>query len=108
MEILPDASAGSLHRFLTRHVEPGATVITDGWMGYHGIAGLGYGPSRAVRCGFGLASERHDAGPAVASTLRGPSRSPPAITLAVILSRIMTITLPAPVPAQDHVRRPGG
>ena len=32
----------SLHPFLTRHVEPGATVITDGWMGYHGIAGLGY------------------------------------------------------------------
>ena len=42
MEIVPDASAGSLHRFLTRHVEPGATVITDGWMGYHGITGLGY------------------------------------------------------------------
>jgi len=42
MEILPDASAGSLHPFLTRHVEPGATVITDAWMGYHGIAGLGY------------------------------------------------------------------
>jgi len=42
MEILPDASAGSLHRFLTRHVEPGATVITDGWTGYHGITQLGY------------------------------------------------------------------
>ena len=42
MEILPDASAVSLHPFLTRHVEPGATVITDGWMGYHGITGLGY------------------------------------------------------------------
>jgi len=42
MEILPDAPAGSLHLFLTRHVEPGATVITDGWMGYHGITGLGY------------------------------------------------------------------
>jgi transposase-like protein len=42
MEILPDAPAGSLRPFLTRHVEPGATVITDGWMGYHGIAGLGY------------------------------------------------------------------
>jgi hypothetical protein len=33
MEILPDASAGSLHRFLTGHVEPGATVITDGRAG---------------------------------------------------------------------------
>ena len=42
MEILPDAPAGSLRPFLTRHVEPGATVITDGWMGYHGIAGPGY------------------------------------------------------------------
>ena len=48
MEILPDASAGSLHPFLTRHVEPGATVITDGWMGYHGIAGLGYAMSGAA------------------------------------------------------------
>ena len=46
MEILPDASADSLHRFLTRHVEPGATVITDGWMGYHGIAGPGLRPVR--------------------------------------------------------------
>jgi ISXO2-like transposase domain/Transposase zinc-ribbon domain len=42
MEILADASAGSLRPFLTRHVEPGATVITDAWMGYHGIARLGY------------------------------------------------------------------
>ena len=41
MEILPGASAW-LHPFLTRHVEPGATVITDGWMGCHGITGLGY------------------------------------------------------------------
>ncbi len=41
MEILPGAPA-SLRPFLTRHVEPGATVITDGWMGYHGITGLGY------------------------------------------------------------------
>ncbi len=42
MEILPDAPACSLYPFLTRHVEPGATVITGGWMGYHGITGLGY------------------------------------------------------------------
>jgi hypothetical protein len=31
-----------LHPFVTGHVEPGATVITDAWMGYHGLAGLGY------------------------------------------------------------------
>ena len=42
MAILADVSAGSLHRFLSRHVEPGATVSTDGWMGYRGITALGY------------------------------------------------------------------
>ena len=41
MGILPDGSA-ALHPFVTGHVEPGATVITDAWMGYHGLAGLGY------------------------------------------------------------------
>jgi transposase-like protein len=42
MAILADGSAASLHPFVTGHVEPGATVITDAWMGYHGLAGLGY------------------------------------------------------------------
>ena len=42
MAPLADASAASLHTFVTDHVEPGATVITDGWMGYHGLAKLGY------------------------------------------------------------------
>jgi transposase-like protein len=42
MAILPDASAAALHPFVTGHVEPGARVITDAWMGYHGLAGLGY------------------------------------------------------------------
>jgi transposase-like protein len=42
MAILPDASAASLHPFVTAHVEPGATVITDAWQGYAGIEGLGY------------------------------------------------------------------
>ena len=39
---LADASAASLHPFVTDHVEPGATVITDGWQGYHGLNKLGY------------------------------------------------------------------
>ena len=39
---LPDASASSLHGFVTDHVEPGARVITDGWQGYHGVEQLGY------------------------------------------------------------------
>ena len=42
MEIVRDGSAGSLHPFVTAHVEPGATVITDGWPGYAGIGRLGY------------------------------------------------------------------
>ena len=32
----------SLHPFVTDHVEPGATVFTDGWQGYHGLERLGY------------------------------------------------------------------
>ncbi len=39
---LADASANSLHAFVTDHVEPGATVITDGWQGYRGLDKLGY------------------------------------------------------------------
>src|SRR5260370_2671511 len=42
MAVLADGSAGSLRPFVTGAVEPGATVITDAWMGYHGLAGLGY------------------------------------------------------------------
>jgi transposase-like protein len=40
--ILADASAASLHPFVTENVEPGSTVITDGWQGYRGIDKLGY------------------------------------------------------------------
>ena len=46
MALLADASSASLRPFLTGHVEPGATVITDAWMGYHGLAGLGYAHQR--------------------------------------------------------------
>jgi hypothetical protein len=42
MAMLPDASATSLHPFVAAHLEPGATVITDGWLGYSGIEELGY------------------------------------------------------------------
>jgi len=43
---LADVSAASLHPFVADHVEPGATIITDAWQGYHGIAGLGYAHER--------------------------------------------------------------
>jgi transposase-like protein len=42
MQILADASAATLHPFVTAHVEPGSRVITDGWQGYRGIDKLGY------------------------------------------------------------------
>jgi transposase-like protein len=42
MAPLADASAKSLHGFVTDHVEPGATVITDAWQGYRGLEELGY------------------------------------------------------------------
>jgi ISXO2-like transposase domain/Transposase zinc-ribbon domain len=41
MAPLAGASAASLHAFVTSHVEPGTKVITDAWMGCHGLAGLG-------------------------------------------------------------------
>jgi transposase-like protein len=42
MRPLADASAASLHPFVTDFVTPGATVITDGWSGYCGLDQLGY------------------------------------------------------------------
>ncbi|MQA92347.1 MAG: IS1595 family transposase [Gemmatimonas sp.] len=43
MAPLADASATSLHAFVSDHIEPGATVISDGWKGYSGLEKLGYG-----------------------------------------------------------------
>jgi transposase-like protein len=42
MAILADGSADSLYPFVTACVEPGATIVTDGWSGYQGIDALGY------------------------------------------------------------------
>ena len=42
MAPIGDASATSLHAFVIDHVEPGSTVITDGWSGYFGLDRLGY------------------------------------------------------------------
>lgn len=42
MAPLSDASSASLHSFVTDHVEPGSTVITDGWQGYQGLSRRGY------------------------------------------------------------------
>lgn len=42
MALLTDASGPSLEAFVKDSVEPGATVVTDGWPGYHGLTSLGY------------------------------------------------------------------
>jgi len=42
MLVVPDASAASLHPFVTDHVATGATVVTDGWQAYMGVKRLGY------------------------------------------------------------------
>src|SRR5436309_3431395 len=42
LAVLPDASAASLEAFLAAHVAEPATVATDGWRGYLGLAAAGY------------------------------------------------------------------
>ena len=39
---IADASSASLHPFVTDHIAPGATIVTDGWQGYSGLQKLGY------------------------------------------------------------------
>lgn len=46
LQPLADASAASLHAFVRDHIEPGASVITDGWQGYRGLEKLGYAHDR--------------------------------------------------------------
>src|SRR6202163_3695285 len=42
LRLIPDASAESLHRFLTDFRTPGSVVHTDGWRGYSGLDTKGY------------------------------------------------------------------
>lgn len=42
MRPVPDVRAASLGPFVGAMVEPGATVLTDGWSGYTGLERLGY------------------------------------------------------------------
>ena len=42
MAPLADASAVTLTEFISQNVEPGSTVITDGWSAYPAITGHGY------------------------------------------------------------------
>jgi transposase-like protein len=42
LKVIPDASGPSLVGFVKAHVEPGATVFTDGWAPYGGLDEAGY------------------------------------------------------------------
>lgn len=42
LQVVPDASGPSLTGFVKANVEPGTTVITDGWQGYAPLSGMGY------------------------------------------------------------------
>ncbi len=75
MAVLADGSSASLHPFVTGHVRPGATVITDAWMGYHGLAGLGPRPGVLPAAGTRRRSRpgplpRPDRPPAIQGTAR--------------------------------------
>ena len=42
LSVIPDRSAGSLRAFITNSVEPGASIVNDGWNGYKGLPKHGY------------------------------------------------------------------
>lgn len=50
---MPDASSHSLLSFVKSTIEPGSTVITDGWEGYEGLSGHGYKHKPKVISGSG-------------------------------------------------------
>ena len=53
MRRIPDASSRSLLSFIKEAVEPGSTVITDGWEGYEGLKVPGYKHKARVISGSG-------------------------------------------------------
>jgi transposase-like protein len=40
--IIKDAAQESLQTFIQGSIEPGSTIISDGWRGYYGLEGIGY------------------------------------------------------------------
>ncbi len=49
---IPDASGNSLNTAIKETVEPGSTVITDGWEGYSKVETLGYTHKIAKKTGY--------------------------------------------------------
>lgn len=50
---IPDVSAMSLRPFIIQAIEPGSTVITDGWEGYNGVEAHGYAHEIRIARGSG-------------------------------------------------------
>ena len=48
MRQIPDASESSLRPFVCDAVQPGSTVLTDGWRGYNSLSKHGYTHKRTV------------------------------------------------------------
>lgn len=60
---IPDASAMSIRPFIIQAIEPGSTVITDGWEGYNGLEAHGY--VHEVRVGRGSGGSHNNLLPLV-------------------------------------------
>ena len=114
MQTLTDATATSLHAFITDNVQPCAHVITDGWNGYRGIETLGY--PRATQSARRQGPGR---GPGQAATRRAPGRRagqavaaghPPVLgrpgTPAELPERVRLPVQPAPLPRPRHAVLP--
>jgi transposase-like protein len=66
MGTLADASAASLHAFITAHVEPASTVINDAWQGYRGLHKLGsIHDRRSQRAAQAVGDDPHELLPSV-------------------------------------------
>lgn len=57
MRPIPDASAATLHPFVIDHVEPGTTLVTDGWQSYTGLKDKGYQHERRSQRASGARGE---------------------------------------------------
>jgi len=57
MKVVPDVSGNSLVGFIKENVEPGSTVITDGWSGFASVGTSGY--THVVPKKFEVADEKN-------------------------------------------------
>ena len=79
LAVVPDASAASLGRFLGQNLARPATVATDGWSGYTGLAAAGYRheplnlSASWGRCGVAPAGDPPRVRPSQALAARHPS-----------------------------------